>query len=321
MTQIKETLFKIASEFPAARLLQFANNNLANYIRNDAQNNIEQVLLESTSHLIVKGSMGQGVWADIPWLAIMDPFVTKTTTKEYYVVYLFSMDGKEIYLSLAQGVTEATKIYRSKWKHGLESRSIIIRNRVPTYKQNFTHGNVFLKGTTLLARQYESAPAFYKKYTTASIPAEEELVSDLEKILSLYNDLIVAGGTRDLEPGISTTKKSNQTEIIEQKYFNLHKKAEGRANLQPVKNHHGYNCKACGLDFVSKYGDLGREFIEAHHLIPFKDLASGEGRKLNIENDFTVLCSNCHRMIHRLINRTKDKVSVEDLKAILHQNN
>ena len=55
------------------------------------------------------------------------------------------------------------------------------------------------------------------------------------------------------------------------------------------------------FNFEKTYGNLGRKYIEAHHLVPIRDLKKGERRKVT-EHDFAVLCSNCHRMIHRQAN-------------------
>jgi predicted HNH restriction endonuclease len=49
------------------------------------------------------------------------------------------------------------------------------------------------------------------------------------------------------------------------------------------------------MDFAKTYGDLGKEFIEVHHLYP---VAQGE-RNVNPITDLIPLCSNCHSMIHR----------------------
>lgn len=58
---------------------------------------------------IVKGSVGQGVWTDVPWVAVMDQKVTDSTQRGYYLVYLFSEDMRRLYLTLAQGVTETPR--------------------------------------------------------------------------------------------------------------------------------------------------------------------------------------------------------------------
>jgi len=60
---------------------------------------------------------------------------------------------------------------------------------------------------------------------------------------------------------------------------------------------HGTKCKVCGFDFEAVYGRHGHGFIEVHHLIPVSNL--GKNTKVNPRTDMTVVCSNCHRMIHR----------------------
>jgi 5-methylcytosine-specific restriction enzyme A len=44
---------------------------------------------------------------------------------------------------------------------------------------------------------------------------------------------------------------------------------------------------------------LGKGFIEAHHLRPIASLEEGVPVKYDVAADFAVLCSKCHRMIHR----------------------
>ena len=56
--------------------------------------------------------------------------------------------------------------------------------------------------------------------------------------------------------------------------------------------------------FKEKYGEISlnkkkEEFIEAHHKIPVHTLPENETIEFKIE-DFAVLCSNCHRMAHKL---------------------
>lgn len=54
-------------------------------------------------------------------------------------------------------------------------------------------------------------------------------------------------------------------------------------------------CEACGFDFEEVYGERGRGYIECHHVVPLHE--AGEGTtKLS---DLALICSNCHRMIHR----------------------
>lgn len=59
-------------------------------------------------------------------------------------------------------------------------------------------------------------------------------------------------------------------------------------------------CEGCGFDFQKVYGDLGEGFAECHHTAPVATLTPGTNTRLT---DLCILCSNCHRMIHRLMAR------------------
>lgn len=61
--------------------------------------------------------------------------------------------------------------------------------------------------------------------------------------------------------------------------------------------HHGHTCKACSFNFKEAYGEHGEGYIEVHHLVPISTLS--EETAVDPATDMTVLCSNCHRMIHR----------------------
>ena len=54
---------------------------------------------------------------------------------------------------------------------------------------------------------------------------------------------------------------------------------------------------ACGFNFEEYYGEIGKGFIEVHHVVP---LAKAGKTETNPETDVVVLCANCHRMVHRL---------------------
>ncbi len=69
-----------------------------------------------------------------------------------------------------------------------------------------------------------------------------------------------------------------------------------RGNRKECIAHYGYVCQVCGINFEQDYGELGRNFIEVHHLHP---VSQGE-RQVNPIEDLIPLCSNCHSMIHRM---------------------
>jgi 5-methylcytosine-specific restriction protein A len=69
-------------------------------------------------------------------------------------------------------------------------------------------------------------------------------------------------------------------------------------------------CAACGFDFAVTYGELGRGFIDCHHLAPLADLV---GQRLSRLSDLALVCPNCHRMVHR----RRPWLRLDQLSAIL----
>ena len=112
---LSEAIKKISSNYLEEKNKAFANNELASFIRNSGKNIIEPNVLKYKDSFVFKGSPGQmNTWADVPWIAILDPDVTESTQNGFYVVYLFSVDMKRVYLSLNQGITFLYKELKEK---------------------------------------------------------------------------------------------------------------------------------------------------------------------------------------------------------------
>lgn len=124
-----------------------------------------------------------------------------------------------------------------------------------------------------------------------------------------------------------STSDINLTE--ESKQEELQPQTEGRKTVyyttkyeRSVQNReaairiHGTKCMICGFDFEKKYGELGKGYIEVHHIKPLSEM--DEEVIVNPEKDLICVCSNCHRMLHRFRNYI---VSVEELTQIVKDNN
>lgn len=76
-------------------------------------------------------------------------------------------------------------------------------------------------------------------------------------------------------------------------------------------SYHGFSCQTCGFDFEEKYGELGKDFIHVHHIIPLADIR--EKYVVDPIKDMIPVCANCHSMIHR----RKPALTVEELKECI----
>ncbi|MDQ0028438.1 HNH endonuclease [Arthrobacter bambusae] len=59
---------------------------------------------------------------------------------------------------------------------------------------------------------------------------------------------------------------------------------------------HGTSCAVCAFSFEVSYGDIGKDFIQVHHVVPVSQL--GAGYRLDPIADLVPLCANCHAMAH-----------------------
>lgn len=87
-------------------------------------------------------------------------------------------------------------------------------------------------------------------------------------------------------------------------------KIVGAKKAQVLKKTGRLECEVCGFDFKERYGALGENFCEAHHKQPLSTLTEQTETKLD---DLAILCSNCHRIIHR----TKPILSIAAFKKLL----
>lgn len=76
--------------------------------------------------------------------------------------------------------------------------------------------------------------------------------------------------------------------------------------------HHGTSCSACGFSFESIYGEIGKGFIQVHHIVPVSLVT--QDYQLDPISDLVPLCPNCHAMAHR---RTPVPYTPAELRRII----
>lgn len=98
--------------------------------------------------------------------------------------------------------------------------------------------------------------------------------------------------------------------------FRLHRYRERNCKIvkalkKKAMDKNELKCSVCGFDFYQTYGELGKGFIECHHTVPVSDYRF-DGSKTNM-SDLILVCSNCHRMLHR----KRPWPTIKELRQIL----
>jgi MoxR-like ATPase len=184
MSSIKDYLIKIVSEYKEARLHEeFAGHHLGDLMRHQLPEFLEEKLSSNykIDNYIIKGSIGMGNWAKVPWLAIMNKDITTTTQEGVYVVYLFSQDMERVYLTFNQGVTRSTKEEFTNNRDKLRAKMDL---------GDFKTDNEIDLAESGKGKAYELSNICYQKYKAEQLInnqiSEKELIEDLIQIMKIY---------------------------------------------------------------------------------------------------------------------------------------
>jgi 5-methylcytosine-specific restriction protein A len=309
-TPLTDLIKKISSEYSAAMNEPLGDHPMGHFIRKLGPQIIKKLLPKVFSDYIVKGSVGQGKWMSKPWIAILNPDVTEKASEGYFICYGFRTDTTSVNLALCQGQNEAIKQYGKKSSAALNKQADLMRMKISEFETYFSAEPN--KDPSSKAK-YRQGDIYIKEYEFNDLPSESVLLDDLFKMLEAYETLFFRGG-RDSDAFDDDGPSTDKEIAIEERHkkrvhFSIERPSSSK--IKAIKKKLGYKCQVCGFDFEEKYGALGKEYIEAHHLIPISELKQGETRKTS-EKDFATLCSNCHRMIHKL----SDPSDIQKLKRI-----
>jgi predicted HNH restriction endonuclease len=105
------------------------------------------------------------------------------------------------------------------------------------------------------------------------------------------------------------------TQRVERAKRRMHLYRERKALLaQEAKIRAGFRCEVCRFSFEEFYGVAGRGFAEAHHI---ESIATARVGTRITPADLVAVCSNCHRMLHRL---GGGRQAVRKLRALVKKN-
>ena len=198
-----------------------------------------------------------------------------------------------------------------------------ILNKLPIHKERID--NVKFRnpnGVSMKLNNFKAIdPEYYGKGMDRNSKLDEEVFFEFQK----NNDGLkrIAEQIKKTVSDLELTKKlcrigeddeEEQLKVKEGKViYKLHKHRERNPKLNKKKKenylrkHGKLDCEICGFDFYEIYGQLGKGFMECHHRKPLHEIKEESETSLK---DLALVCSNCHRMLHRDL----DTLSVEELK-------
>lgn len=149
---------------------------------------------------IFKGSEGEGNLTKTPWFAVLNPDITDTARKGYYIVYLFDESLQKLILAIGFGVTQFENRYGGGKKiypalnlavENMRMNSSYLTNSVLIKSGSRTNIEALSLTTTGDKRlsEYEKCAIYALSYDLQTLPTDELMKSDFLEYLDLYSQM------------------------------------------------------------------------------------------------------------------------------------
>lgn len=314
---LQESLRSAIMEYSDQSRQKFGSSKFSELITEEIPSSINSLI--NNQKYIVKGSVGQGQWAETPWVAILNPLITKSTRNGYYVCYLIEPKNKTLFLTLMVGWTQFEEQFESSSiaKSRVVEYCDYLSSQLEALPKGFNTGVIDLEAQGTLSRGYELAQILSKKYSISTLN-ETELHEDLLALLDTYDELSKFAGdsitnidyervssrkelpTSDrqinkltLLTNIDDVKKALDELITDKKPSQVTvivKKAARNPKISRLfKQSKKYICELCERKpFIQQNGE---PYAEADHIKPL----GWEGP--DSPDNLRCLCAQCHAVI------------------------
>lgn len=154
---------------------------------------------------------------------------------------------------------------------------------------------------------------YHETTATTIAPSDARLLESLLGKSSTRSKKSVDSKIDSELPDVETDAIEGQQKLV------AHLKRERSPKLVKAKKRSVYHatgmlaCEVCAFDFNSIYGPRGHQYCEVHHLKKLSEIK--ESSVTTRLSDLAVVCSNCHRMLHRGVPMLTLKKLVAQMEA------
>lgn len=325
---LAELISKAGKMYSAPDRGEFQGSEVGEVIRKDIPATLVSKTNLDARDYKIEGSIGKGQYAEVAWVSFFDRSITESATKGIYIVFLYSVDGKSVYLSLNQGYTYFGEKFPSKEaRKEIVKMAALLREYITVNNSRFVE-TIDLGATKVLGRGYEAGHIIGMKYDFDNMPSDVDIVRDIFDLLSVYKSIkiLFAGRTveefydflvakdkglvklQTIEEEVNTTNvaeteeveihdmpKAKQEAVIDDKgtrRFPRDSQVAARALRQGK-----YLCTFDNAHYTFQAKNSSHMYVEAHHLIPLSE-SDRFVTSIDVEANIVSLCSTCHDCIH-----------------------
>jgi len=187
---MQQELKSILTDYQQAKTQPFTGHPIRNAFKRVKDELVTAPPVRSRPKLKIQPSIGNGKWADVPWIAFLDERGAKSVREGVDCVLLFRRDMTGVYLTLNQGVEGP------KGRLGKRLAYEELRNRAQSIRsasQQLRTAGFSLDDTIDLrvdkgrGADYQVSTIAHKLYEAERIPDDAAILEDLEAVLKAYD--------------------------------------------------------------------------------------------------------------------------------------
>lgn len=282
---ISELIEKVLNNYLKEKMQPTTKNNkLAKLLRRGLNSCISEDVLGGK--IQSRGSAGQSNWANVPWIGVFDKDISISAEAGFDIVYLFSPDMEDVYLSLNQGWTFFKNNFGRDAKRYIRKVSVYWQNTLKARSKRMTSNSIDLtSGLTKnlnLPRGYELGNILSIRYKKGFLPSDKQMLQDLKDmmfcLIELKNDLL---NSNDIQQSIryilSLSTINNNNYQISNKIKRISSKLSSLKLQKPKRIFGSSNFTGKKVDFNrvnannSQLGFLGELIVLGHEKKKLKD--------------------------------------------------
>ena len=242
---MRQELIDLSKEWPAL----FNNQpNKVDEIYKDIKNILGTITKNSNhqDYIKIKATKGLANIPYAPWIGARDVRLADKQSEGYSLVYLYSVDLKRVYLSIAFGTGQFIEVFKPKKEAYQKMRKAASRIQ-KVFENDLNIQNLILDPIDLAAtpkefRQegYEQSAIFSLSYEINNLPNDTKLLEDYKKMLDFYVDIFESPLTPSIDSLVNAVADPLRLEDTKVKIkdfeYRSPKKAKGKkTNNKKVK--------------------------------------------------------------------------------------
>lgn len=237
---MRQELIDLSKEWPAL----FNNQpNKVDEIYKDIKNILGTITKNSNhqDYIKIKATKGLANIPYAPWIGARDVRLADKQSEGYSLVYLYSVDLKRVYLSIAFGTGQFIEVFKPKKEAYQKMRKAASRIQ-KVFENDLNIQNLILDPIDLAAtpkefRQegYEQSAIFSLSYEINNLPDDTKLLEDYKKMLDFYVDIFESPLTPSIDSlvnAVADPLKLEDTKVkIKDFEYRSPKKTKGKKTI------------------------------------------------------------------------------------------